>query len=328
MVTPSLLRARRRWLVAAGAAASAGLLTLAGCAVDGPVQAPAPAGPLRRLRVLQGGFLAPALPPMPMAGVPPGPVVPTGLYARWTAPAALALRGQELLVADLAGQRLWRTDVAGQAMQAITGAPVVPGVQLALGPDLSAWVLDAGAGQVLRFDRGGRLLQSVRLPLALPSPAAMLLVDGGATLLVADGLGATWVELRGGAVVRAVSPESPSGQRVSGCDGLAPSRAGLWVLDRLAGAVHEVARDGRVLRTLGQGALVRPSAVAAERHGGVWVHDAGGAEALHRLGGEAPPWKAGAADLGVPRIGALAADGALVVLADAGGGGVLLWSAA
>lgn len=320
---------RRQWLATAGAAAGIGVLALAGCASDAPVPAPTlpQAGPLRRVRVLQGGFLAPAVQPL-RPGMLPGPAVPAGLYARWTSPASLALQGPELLVADLAGQRLWRTDVSGQSMQAITGAPVVPGVQLALGPDLSAWVLDAGARQVLRFDRGGRLLQSVRLPLALPSPAAMLLVDGGATLLVADGLGAAWVELRGGAVVRMVSPESASGQRISGCDGLAPSRAGLWVLDRLACAVHEVARDGRVLRTLGQGALVRPAALAPERHGGVWVHDAGGAEALHRLGGDAPPWKAAAADLGLPRIGAIAADGAFVVLADAAGGGVLLWSAA
>lgn len=321
MVTAPRPLSRRRWL-----AAAAGACALAGCAVDMPAPAPPQNGPLRRVRVLQGGFLAPAVPP-PRPGSMPAPAVPTGLYTRWSAPAALALQGQELLVADLAGQRLWRTDVSGQAMQAIAGAPVVPGVQLALGPDLSAWVLDAGARQVLRFDRGGRLLQSVRLPLALPSPAAMVLADGGATLLVADGLGAAWVELRGGAVVRAVSPEAASGQRISGCDGLAPSRAGLWVLDRLGGAVHEVARDGRVLRTLGQGELVRPVALAAERHGGVWVHDAGGAEAMHRLGSEAPPWKITAAQLGVPRIGAIAAEGGLVAVADAAGGGVSLWSA-
>lgn len=327
MVTRSSPPTRRQWLAAAGAGACA----LAACAVEAPVAAPPQAVPLRRVRVLQGGFLAPVVPPpRPPANpaMPPLPVAPTGLFTRWAAPAALALQGQELLVADLAGQRLWRADVSGQAMQAIAGAPVVPGVQLALGPDLSAWVLDAGARQVLRFDRGGRLLQSVRLPLALPSPSAMVLVDGGATLLVADGLGAAWVELRGGAVVRAVSPESASGQRISGCDGLAPSRAGLWVLDRLAGAVHEVARDGRVLRTLGQGTLVRPAALAPERHGGVWVHDAGGGEALHRIGSEAPPWKATASDLGVPRIGAISADGALLAVADAAGGGVQLWSAA
>ena len=46
---------------------------------------------------------------------------------------------------------------------------------------------------------------------------AVALADGGATLLVADGMGAQWSEQRGASgIVQKIAPQSDSGARVSG----------------------------------------------------------------------------------------------------------------
>lgn len=304
-------------------ATAAGLgLGLAACAVEpaAPEAGAAPGEPLR-WRVLSGGFLTPALGALglPAAGQ-------SGLFVRFTAPLAIALRGHDLLVADGGPQRLWRAELGTQLMSGIADAPVSPQVALALGPDLSAWVLDPLARRVLRFARDGRLLQSQRIELATPTPAALLLVDGGATLLLGDGLGARWSEQRGaGAPLRSVAPEDAAGRRIGGVDALAPSPRGLFVLDRLAGVVHEVDRDGRVLATLGRGELMQPVALASDRRGRAYVLE-GRDGSLLRLRADAPPRRWSAAALGALRPVALAADGDLVALADLGAAQVIVLS--
>ena len=306
---------RRAWLLAAGLVACA-------AAPDTPNTPTTPlpaAGRPQPWRVLLGDFLSPAL---PAAGAPPRAA--SGMFVRWLSPGALALRGADLLVADAGSGRLWRVDLAANAVTGIAGAPAGRGVALALGPDLSAWVLDPVARQVLRFARDGRLLQSHGIGLEMPSPVALALADGGLTLLLADGLGAQWTEQRGpGGLVRAVAPESGSGRRINGADGLALGRDGVFVLDRLAGAVHRVSRAGAVLQTLGQGSLMQPVALAVDRNDRVYVHDAHD-DSIRRLapGQAVQSWTA--AELGVQRIGGIAVDGLVLALSDAVVGSVVL----
>ncbi|MBX3608101.1 MAG: hypothetical protein KF788_22700 [Piscinibacter sp.] len=301
--------ARRRLLAAAG-------LAVAGCAGD-PVVSNAPDAPhgasaagalATPWRSVAGGFLAPAAPPF---GLPARPG--SGAFVKWVAPAAIALRASDLLVADLAGGRLWRADLGALSVSAVAGAPVGPGSALALGPDLSAWVLDVAARQVLRFARDGRLLQTFRA--GTPTPGALALADGGATLLVADAGLAQWVELRSaGAVVPTALP-ARDGQRISGTDALAVSRTAVWVLDRAAARVHRVARDGRVLASLGEGTLRQPFALAVDRDERVFVADTQG-PALHVLQVGAAPQTLDAAALGVQQIGGLAIDERVLAVSD------------
>jgi hypothetical protein len=274
-------------------------------------------GPLTPWRVVNGGFLAPPQ-PAPLPGMPPPlPRPGSGMFIKLIAPAAIALRGPDLLVADTATTRLWRIDPAANQASGIAGAPVAIGTALALGPDLSAWVLDQATRQVLRFARDGRLMQTYRVPTELPSPIALALADGGATLLVADGMGAQWSEQHGASgIVQKVAPRSDSGTRVSGVDGLALAGSALFVLDRLAAAVHKVARDGHVLATLGRGELMQPSAIAADRDGRVFVVDAA-QQSLVLLREGAPAQRFGAADLRMQRIGGIAIDERVLALSDA-----------
>jgi hypothetical protein len=290
----------------------AAALTVFGCASEPGSQTAAPRaiGPLTPWRVVNGGFLTPPQAP----GMPPRPG--SGMFVKLLSPAAIALRGPDLIVADAGSARLWRLDAAMNQAIGIAGAPVLPNTALALGPDLSAWVLDPASRQVLRFARDGRLLQTFRVPTELPSPVAFALADGGATLLVADGLGAQWSEQRGASgIVLKLSPQSEGGARVSGVDGLAATESALFVLDRLAASVHKVSRDGRVLATLGRGELMQPSAIAADRRGRVFVIDrAQQSLVLLREGAAAQRFEA--RDLGVQRIGGIAIDERVLALSD------------
>ena len=274
-------------------------------------------GTLTPWRMVSGGFITP--PTMP--GALPRP---SGMFTRLVAPAAVALRGADLLVADLGTQRVWRLNVDFQQATTIAGAPATPQTALALGGDLSAWVLDAPARQVLRFARDGRLVQTFRIGTALALPAGFALAEGGATLITADGGAARWSEQRSPAgVVTEVLPRLADGARLSGVDAIALAGRELMVLDRAGGVVHRVAREGQVAATLGRGELAQPSALAVDRDGRAFVVDRLGSELVMLApDGGVERWRA--TQLGVQRIGGLAVDEGTLALSDAAMGQVAL----
>ncbi len=303
------MRLRRRAFLFAGTAG------LAACASE-PGTPAAPEALATPLRAVNGGFIGQ---PVPAVGLP---ARPSGVYARLVSPSALALRDHELLVADTGGGRLWRADTIAGSFTAVGDARVGPDTALALGPDLSAWVLDPLERQVLRFARDGRLLQSWRIGVAMASPVALALADGGATLLVADGLGAQWSEQRSPGGVAQLW--QPAGVRVQGVDALLPLREGsLLVLDRAAGVVHRLRRDGSGVETLGRGELLQPRAIAVDRFDRVWVLDPP-ARALVVLQSGRPARRLAWDSLGLRQPVAMACDGSLLALADPPAGQVQL----
>lgn len=291
---------------------------LGGCAVDtGP--APRRAGDdrlLSRWRTVTGGFLTPTTPGV---GLPLRPG--SGMFVKLVAPGPLALRGSDLLIADIATQRLWRADTMTQSMAGIAGAPVDAGTALLLGPDLSAWVLDAAARQVLRFGRDGRLLQTFR---AAPGavPVAIALADGGQALLQADGALGQWSELRAvGSLAVPVRPEAGSGPVQ--VDAIAVGSDGIYLLDRRAGVVHRTQRDGRIAQTLGAGELRQPVAFAVDRIGRVFVVESD-LRWLRVLRPAAPSIVLSAEQLGVQQIGGIAIDDSFLAVADRLAGQVVI----
>lgn len=303
---------RRRALLLAACAAGC-----AGERVDGPPGS-VDSALLSPWRTLTGGYLGS---PVAGSGLP---ARPTGMYVRWVNTGAIALRGQELLVADAASSRLWRVDAVSNTVSGLAGVPVSPVTALALGPDLSAWVLDPPSGHVLRFDRDGRLLQTFRTGPSLPTPCALALVNGGATLVLADGAGAQWAEQHGrGGPARTLRPRHRDGLAVGSVDGLAPDGEEILVLDRLSAAVHRVRRDGLVVQTLGQGELMQPVMVAADRWHRAFVLDAA-EHCVKVFAGDRPTVRLTSQQLGVRRIGALAVDGGLLAVTDQGFGQVVL----
>lgn len=304
----------RRSLIAATASLGFGL---AGCASAPPPPANAAgadeSGPARltRSRSLGGGFLAR---PTPGLGLPAGP---SGMFVKWISPGPLALRAGELVVADLGTSRLWRVDAVTDALIGIPGAPVAPGIALALGPDLSCWLLDTAGRQMIRFARDGRLLQQWRVPTALAAPSGLALADGGGTLLLADSGLAQWAELRSpGGPIRTLLPQRAEGTRIASVQALAIGRDGqVFVLDRLAGVVHLADRDGRVARSLGRGELTQPAAMAVDAADRVFVLDAQGRSLTGlRVGQPTQRWSAD--EIGATRIAGIAADESILAITD------------
>lgn len=289
------------------------LSALAGCA-----QAPLdPAEAERRARAfatpvlsLVGGFLAPTVPALG-AQARPG----TGMYVKLQLPTVLALRWPELLVADLGLQRLWRADLMAQTLTPIPGAPVGPATRLALGPDLSAWVLDPAARRVLRFARSGALMQTWRTGDDAPAPNAIAPLDGGVTLLVGDGTLGQWVELRsGGALALPVRPAAGDGPPAR-VDALAAGRDAVFVLDRLAAVVHRVGRDGRIADSLPAPELAQAASIEVDRWDRVYALDAQGRH-LTLLRKGVPPQRVGADEFELQHLGGLALDGRQLAVSD------------
>ncbi len=287
---------------------------LGGCAADpvldssGARPAPERSALLTPWRTVQGGFLAP---PTPGVGLPVRPG--SGMFVKFVAPGPLAMRGSDLLVADLASGRLWRADAMTNTLTGIAGAPVGPGTALLLGPDLSAWVLDPAARQVLRFGRDGRLLQTFRAT-AGALPSAIALADGGNVLLQADGPLGQWSELRGvGSMAVPVRPAREG--RLLQVDALALGKQGVYVLDRGAGAVYRTGRDGRIVETLGAGELLQPVAIAVDRWDRVFVVEST-LRSLRMLRSAGPSIVLTAAQLGVQQIGGIAIDEGFLAITD------------
>ncbi len=279
----------------------------AGCAVPPPGgDARATGRPTRRFG---GGFLAPSL---PVPGRLPRPG--SGMYVKLQAPGALALRGFDLLVADAASATLWRVDLMTQTLSGVAGAPVGPDAALWLGPDRSAWVMDPAMRQVLRFALDGRLLQTWRA--GSGARGAFAVLDGGATLAVADAAWGRWSELRsGGALALTVTPRRADGTPLAGVDALAGGREHLFVLDRANGAVHRMRRDGQWVDTLARGLPGLPSMLAVDRFDRAWVLDGSGRSVTLLAAGQAPLVRS-AADLGVQWIGGLAVDDHSLAVSD------------
>lgn len=300
-----------------------GVAMLGACVTPAPAPPAAAAAPdapaaLRPWRTLQGGFLAP---PGAAFGLPARPG--TGAFVKLLAPTAIALRGNDLLIVDAGAGRLWRADLALNTLTPIAGAPVTPGTAVALGPDLSAWVLDGVSRQVLRFARDGRLLQTWRAGPAAASAAGFVLADGGATLLVADDSLRQWVEFRsaGGLAMPRALP-----QDVRGADGLAVAGDTVFVLDKARAVVHAMQRDGTLLAALavlGEGELKQPQAIAADRFVRVFVFDAADrAVKLLAPGREAQVFSAEV--LRVQQIGGIAVDERFLAVSDRVSGAVVI----
>lgn len=304
------------------AAAVAAMAVLTGaCVTPTPAPAPSPptpaAGPLSAVpqRTLIGGFLAP---PGPAFGLPARPG--TGAFVKLLGPTAIALRGNDLLIADSGSGRLWRADLALNTLSPIAGAPVTPTTALALGPDLSAWVLDGVARQVLRFARDGRLLQTYRASNASLSPSGLALAGGGATLLVTDDSLRQWLEFRPAGSF--ATPVAPGGE-TRGVDGLAVAGDTVFVLDKARAAVHALRRDGTWLATLGEGELKQPVAIAADRFARVAVVDAQDRSVKLLVPGQ-PAQSFSAESLRVQQIGGIALDERLLAVSDRAAGAVVI----
>lgn len=149
-------RPHRAWTVLA-----AGLL-LAACTLERRPAADEAGRPsLAPVRTLQGGRLATRVDAL-------GTPLPGALAGQLNLvfPAAVAVAGPDLYIADAGAGRVYRFEPALFALVPVPGIAATPGTRLQGGPDGLLYVLDAGASEVRRLPRTGRALPALapRLP--------------------------------------------------------------------------------------------------------------------------------------------------------------------
>ncbi len=250
-----------------------GVAVLAGCIeltrenlVATPPASQSSAASIAPWHTINGGFIGA---PSPQTGVPVRPGV--GAFVRLVAPSAVAVRGNDVLIVDPGAGRVFRYDIALNALITLAGVPATPETRVALAPDLSAYVLDTGARQLLRFARDGRLLQTFR-PDPLATPADFALGADNVSIQLIDRTTLQLAQItQVGASVLPLRPQHEDGSAMGPLAAIAVGRAGTYLLDANAGVVVLVDRDGRVQRAFGKGQLTLPGALAVDRFERVYV---------------------------------------------------------
>ena len=214
---------------------------------------------------LSGAFVAAT--PDPLSGRANSPQF-SG-YLTWLSPTAVAARANFVYVADSGRRQIFRYDLAQQKMRPYADFAGGAVTAMALGPDLSLFVADSGARQVLHFSFDGRLLQKFGNDPQLARPVAVLVDEFGGSVWVADSLYSHVVVFN--SLGRVLSVLRSSLARNIQAMALGPD--GLYLLDRLAGQVVVIGRDGGDRYTLGQGTLRLPGAIAVDRFNRVFVSD-------------------------------------------------------
>jgi DNA-binding beta-propeller fold protein YncE len=202
------------------------------------------------------------------AGLFGAPARPGG-YQAFLAPTAVAARNNIVFVVDSGLRQILRYDPTQLAMTRFTEfAGTVSG--MAIGPDMSLYVIDAGSRRILHFSWDGKALPAFGHDNAISRPVAIALNESTGQLFVADSLYNHVVAFNslGRALVPLKSLEARS------IEAMALGPDGLYLVDRLSRQVVVMGTDGVDRYTLGGGTLKDPQAIAVDGFNRVFVSDA------------------------------------------------------
>jgi len=194
-------------------------------------------------------------------------------YVNFVFPSAVAVRGQDVYVADSGKRKLYRIDTALQVVSEVQGVDVVTWTRLRVAPDHSLFVLDASQTKILRYTRGGRLLQTFRDPLTTARMVDFSVSPSMDRVVVLDALNQQLVALH---------PSGKAGQpldvqgvgALAAQSGVAASGRQLYVIDSGCNCVAVLDEQGRARAQIGKGVLTLPRALAVDSAGRVFVVDA------------------------------------------------------
>lgn len=197
-------------------------------------------------------------------------------------PTTIAIRNDELLICDsvLHAILTWNPSHASLSTLTLHPNPDRP-VAAQTTPTGELLVVDAGAGQVIRYDAAGQRVRSYTRPSGVFRPAYAIQVNdeiwvsdvGSASVERFDAADGHWIEAMRG-------PPTPNAPFVMPY-GLARTPSGeVLVVDMLAPTVHVFAADGTWRRRIGAagdrpGYFGRPKYAAAAPDGTIFISDAG-----------------------------------------------------
>lgn len=272
----------RRFLTAAGC------LVLVSCAeLDPAANSTSPGGQSGRLPGQAVSSAAAWLVPQPpliggtlVAATDPAGMPRTGAqrgYFKLGHPTAVSVWGPDIYVVDSANSALYRFDSTTQTAVRVAPVRAQMGTRAVAGPDGSVYLLQPGMPAISRYARDGRLITTYAAPADLAHPVDMVIEPSRGLLWVADGTLEQIVAFHPmGRIAYVVGQRGNTDSRLdSGFGQLAAGERSVFVTDPECRCVGEVLPGGQGLRTFGEGELIRPTAVAGDRWGRVWVFDAG-----------------------------------------------------
>lgn len=303
---------------------------LSGCIDLAAVQAEAERGTLRGTRAsdpvtlvvaqqIDGARLAPRV---DAVGVPqPGPgAAPLQRFLR---PDAVAVRANDLYLADLGLARVLRVSLATQAMHPLAGAPAAIGVRLRTGGDGSLYVLDPAQRHVLRFALDGKLAQTLAAPGEMLGRPGALAIDERRGLVIVVDLSfnqLVMMPLLGGAAYALINDARHARP---GLLDVAAGADGYYALSSVCRCVTLFGTNGAPLSSFGSEDLTAPFALAIDQDERVYVVD-GADNSIHIFAAGRQVGIVAGSTLGVAKIAAIDSDQGTLAIADALGARVVL----
>lgn len=276
------------------------ILMLAGCATSATATAP-------------GALLRPWV---ELAGARPGALLGGAAerdgYIKLRYPTAVSARNNDVYLVDAGLRRIFRYNRAQQTLARFTDLAPDAGASIYAAPDMSVYVTDPAAGQVLHFAWDGTPLPSLSAPGNLARPISVTVDESGGRVLVADGLYDQIVVFSNtGMPLSIIKP-----QQVRAIAAIALGPDGIYVADRFARRVVVLGWGGEFRYAFGAGDLAEPGAIAVSRDNLVFVGDNfdhtvkvyRDSSLVSKAGGAAPGSFSG--------IAGLAVDGSLLYVAD------------
>ncbi|MDH4234038.1 MAG: hypothetical protein OEV15_02730, partial [Gallionella sp.] len=238
-------------------------LLLAGCATDTTTAATG-AVSVAHAKLLQ--------PWTELTGARPGSLSGTpvqGSYIQLRYPSAVSARINDVYLVDAGLRRIFRYDTTQQTLAQFTTVTPDTKTSIYAAPDLTVYVANPSAGQVLRFTRDGTALPTLSAPGDMARPIYVTMEEGGGRVLVADGLYDQIIVFN--SLGRPLSVIKPQQLRAIGAIAAGPD--GIYVVDRLDRKVVVIGWDGTFLYSFSLSDLSEPVAIAVNRDNIVFVGD-------------------------------------------------------
>ena len=267
-------------------------------------------------KTIAGGWITAKLDPQGF----PIPASPQG-FASFIAPSALAVRGADLYIADSGSRKLYRVDTITQNMSLMPGIEVLPWTQIQVGFDQSLYVLDSKRQTILHFTRGMQPLPTLgNLGVGHVSLKSFVLDAHLGQVVASDSISRRLVIFSPLGGPPLLVDTSANGFRAMGA--LATDGRIIYALDDACFCIAVMDDTGRFSEWIGEGVLTQPRALAADRHGHIFVAD--NFDRTLRIFIRGTLYASYTAQmLGLIEISALAVDEDVIYIADAAGARVI-----
>lgn len=187
-------------------------------------------------------------------------------------PTALAVRSPDLYIADAGAHKIYRFNSDLQSLSVVPGVDATNLTRLQVAPDRSLLVLDPARSVISSFGRGGQRLQTLSSPVSSAYLTEFIVEESYGRVYAADQLNQQVVPLHplGSADMPLITAGTGA---IKALGALTSVGRDLYAVDTGCVCVVAIDEAGQVRERIGQGKLVQPRALVADRYGHLFVAD-------------------------------------------------------